>query len=301
MASTDSASYTINDTESALLRIYSQVDGHADALSILGLYHHENPVATDVSAAFRELVLYLHPDKCTNPKQIELHTRLFRKVEQARKQLIVFGYAKTQQHSVLQIEEDEVKALRRRVLDAREKLKAETAGAIANDFGCKRPTGRSRQCDIDTLEEDGNSRYSEYSWKRKTVTRGKVSSVSLQEKVHREVHHEAAQEFREMCLESSDEEAEFWVEARWLIEEEHLELQKGVYDRNGEPTLMRNGAFAKWYVAKEKKSDTKLRKHNRPSQMRHIKVVKRDELHGAQWKISLRLVSSKQATGLHLL
>ena len=117
-------------TLSAFLRAYVQVDGNFDALSILGLNYRKTPLDTDVTSAFRKLALILHPDKCSHPRQVELHTRLFRKVEQAKVQLLSTGVC--QQRRVLCIKDDQEKALRRRVFDAREKLKAARVAALAS-------------------------------------------------------------------------------------------------------------------------------------------------------------------------
>ncbi|GIZ45066.1 hypothetical protein CKM354_000825000 [Cercospora kikuchii] len=66
----------------SLRQVIWQVKRNQSPYAILGL----QPECTerDVATAFRKLALLLHPDKCTNEKQKELHTHLFIKIDEAK-------------------------------------------------------------------------------------------------------------------------------------------------------------------------------------------------------------------------
>lgn len=120
-----------NDTNSAVhLRAKLQVDGFDDPLSILGLYYESSVTEKDIIVAFRKLALVLHPDKCPDAGQSELHVRLFQKLETAKEALLNSDELLELAPEPLAIHEGP-ETLRIRIFDAREKLKAARAEAVA--------------------------------------------------------------------------------------------------------------------------------------------------------------------------
>ncbi|PIA99530.1 hypothetical protein CB0940_03742 [Cercospora beticola] len=118
------------DTNSAMhIRAMLQVDGFDDPLSILGLYYQANVTEKDIIVAFRKLALILHPDKCQDAGQSELHVRLFQKLETAKEALLNSDELLELTPEPLAIHEGP-ETLRIRIFDAREKLKAARAEAV---------------------------------------------------------------------------------------------------------------------------------------------------------------------------
>ncbi|KAF2213294.1 hypothetical protein CERZMDRAFT_96953 [Cercospora zeae-maydis SCOH1-5] len=72
--------------QSCLSQICSEVKRNKNPHAILGL----QPGCTEreVTTAYRQLALLLHPDKCTDEKQTELHTTLFVKIDEAKDALL---------------------------------------------------------------------------------------------------------------------------------------------------------------------------------------------------------------------
>ncbi|PPJ58344.1 hypothetical protein CBER1_04518 [Cercospora berteroae] len=119
-----------NDTDSTMhLRAMLQVDGFDDPRSILGLYYQATVTEKDIIVAFRKLALVLHPDKCQDAGQSELHVRLFQKLETAKETLLNSDELLELAPEPLAIHEGP-ETLRIRIFDAREKLKDARAEAV---------------------------------------------------------------------------------------------------------------------------------------------------------------------------
>ncbi|KAM3423791.1 hypothetical protein BST61_g1195 [Cercospora zeina] len=74
------------NAQPSLSQIYSQVEHTKNSHAILGL--QSGCTERDVKIAFRQLALLLHPDKCTDEQQTQLHTRLFVKIDEAKDALL---------------------------------------------------------------------------------------------------------------------------------------------------------------------------------------------------------------------
>lgn len=76
-----------------LLELYAQIDYSKTPFEILGLPHTESRSPKNIKAAYHALARRIHPDKC-QPGQTDLHTRLFKRVQDAYEQAM-------QQQSIL--------------------------------------------------------------------------------------------------------------------------------------------------------------------------------------------------------
>ncbi|CAK1365299.1 unnamed protein product [Cercospora beticola] len=82
MASNSAKTSDASVQQPSLRQIISQVKRNRSPYAILGI----QPESTerDVTIAYRKLALLLHPDKCTDEKQKQLHTQLFIKIDEAK-------------------------------------------------------------------------------------------------------------------------------------------------------------------------------------------------------------------------